>query len=376
MKKLTTLSIGLSLVASTLLATPNIELNPVIEEIVSGKRIVINATIEDDVGFDVARTYFKSVDGANYSFVPMNCEETACSATLPATSQATKSIDYLVLVKNKENVVYKTQTFSAVTLEEGSSTPSYQMDPTDEAIQVKTELTKAPEMVEGFSDNVAMDTVDSTLRFGAVAGITSVGSSAATGGAAAATSATGATAGGTVAATSAATISTAAIVGGTVAVVAGGAAVAVNNAADDSSSNDGHEEVVTQPEPTPEPVVTQPEPTPEPVVTPEPDTSASLVSNQVLVIYYNIASTYANQLSSAVASFPNYYIENINTSTSCSSLGYTASGAPQTTYVEGYGEVTVAGYTTTDGKVCAEADYGALGELSGSSSVAWSYNYN
>lgn len=238
MKKLTGLTLGLSIVASTLLAgiEANIELDPIIEEMVSGKRILVNATIEDNAGLDVVRTYFKSADGANYSFVPMNCESNACSATLPAPSAATKSMDYLVLVKNADNVVYKTQTFNAVTLPTGAATPDYQIDPSSEAIQVKTELTKAPAMVEGFSDNVAMDTVDSSLRFGAVAGITSVGSSAAAGGAAAASTATGATAGGTVAATSAAAMTTTAIVGTTVAVVAGGAAVA--SASDSGSSSE------------------------------------------------------------------------------------------------------------------------------------------
>lgn len=52
MKTLTNITIGLSLVASSLIADvgANIELDPIIEEIVSGKRIVVNATIEDKAG--------------------------------------------------------------------------------------------------------------------------------------------------------------------------------------------------------------------------------------------------------------------------------------------------------------------------------------
>lgn len=226
-----------SLAASTLLAdvNANIELDPIIEEIVAGKRIMINANVEDEAGVDVVRTYFKSSDVANYSFVPMSCEKTECTSVLPAVSAGTKGIDYLILVKNSANVVYKTQTFSAATLEDNSKTPAYQNVSSDGTIQVKTELAKAPEMVEGFTDNIALDTVESTARYGIVAGLTTgSGTSAAT-----AASTTGTTSAGTIAASSAG-ISTAAVVAG-VAVVGGGAAAA-GGGGSSSSDGDSHDE--------------------------------------------------------------------------------------------------------------------------------------
>lgn len=211
----------LSIIGSSLIADIDIEFDPIIAEVAPGKRILVTATIEDKAGLNVVRTYFKATDAVNYSFVPMGCEETVCTSILPALSQETKGMDYLVLVKNGENKVYKTQTFNATTLAVSKEIPEYQNVVTEGTIQVKTELPKAPKMVEGFSDNITIDTVDSTLRFGAVAGVTSGGS------AAAAASATGTTSAGTIAA-GAAGISTTVAVAGAVA-VAGGAAVVGNS---------------------------------------------------------------------------------------------------------------------------------------------------
>jgi hypothetical protein len=235
MKKTVGLTIALSLITSSLLAGVNadIELDPIIEDMVSGKRIVVKANIDDKAGIDVARTYFKASDGANYSFIPMTCEETECSSTLPAPSAATKSIDYLVLVKNKENVVYKTQTFTATQLPKDSDVPAYQIDPTDEAVHVKTELAQAPDMVEGFGDNVTVDAVEDTARFGVVAGL--YGSSAES--VAAAGTATSTVSGGTVAASAVGIGTTTLVVGGVVATVAAGGAAAAA-VANSSSSND------------------------------------------------------------------------------------------------------------------------------------------
>jgi len=236
MKKIT--SFALSIVASTLLAgtQASIELDPIIDEVVPGKRIVVQAAIEDKAGIDVARTYFKATDSVNYSFVPMECEASACRAVLPAVSASTKSIDYLLLVKNANNEVYKTQTFSAVSLPVGTAMPSYQIEPTDSVIQVKTELAKAPEMVEGFSDNMAIDAVEDSARLGVVVGITQgVGSGA---GAAAGVSTTStAVSAGTVAATGAGIGTTAIVAGGVVAVAAGGAAAASSSGSSSSHSD-------------------------------------------------------------------------------------------------------------------------------------------
>ncbi len=221
MNKITKSVIGLSLITSSLLAGDVIiELDPIIEEFVSSNRIIVKASILDKKGLDVVRTYFKAADAANYSFVSMNCVKSLCSATLPAPSVATKGLDYLVLVKNKANEVYKTQTFSASSIKLKGDMPKYQTAPTVENISVKTELAKAPKMVTGFSDSMTVDTIESTARYGLVAGLGSSGSAAAGAGVA-----TGTTSAGTVAASSVAAMSTTAIVATSVA-VAGGAAAA------------------------------------------------------------------------------------------------------------------------------------------------------
>ena len=225
----------ISIMAASVLAdvNTNIKLDPIIDEVVSGKRILINAKIKDKAGIDIVRTYFKSSDVANYSFIKMNCKDINCAGTLPAPSASTKAIDYLILVKNSDDIVYKTQTFNAKLLPKDSKTPKYQMKPSMKAINVKTELAQAPEMVEGFTDNIVLDTAESTVRYGAVAGLFS-GSGA--GGAGAAATATGTTSAGTVAASGAISTTTM-VVGGVVAAGAVGAAAGGGGGGGSSSSS-------------------------------------------------------------------------------------------------------------------------------------------
>jgi hypothetical protein len=239
MKRALGLLTTLSLAASSVLADVNtkIELDPVIEDFVAGKRIQVNASIEDKARVDVARTYFKSADASNFSFVNMSCNNGVCSGTLPAPSSAMKSMDYLVLVKNGENKVYKTQTFSASSLPAGAETPKYQSAPSQGAVQVKTELPEAPKTVEGFDDNIKMDVAEASSRYGAVAGVGFYSQSTIL----AASSATGTTSAGTVAATSAGTIagfSTTTLAVGTAVVVGAAAAGGSSSVTDIVEQND------------------------------------------------------------------------------------------------------------------------------------------
>ncbi len=228
---------SLSVITSSLIAGDiSVELNPVMEEFVSGKRIIVNAIIEDEVKLDVVRTYFKSADAQYYSFVAMDCDLGSCTGTLPAPSATTSAIDYLVLVKNSEDKVYKTQTFTAESLPSGSEIPKYQVDPASDIIQVKTELAKAPKVVTGFTDNIALDTVESTVKYGAVVGLSSGGSTGASGAAVA----TGTSSAGTVAASSALAMSTTAIVATSVAVVGGAAAASGGGSSGGSLSSSSH----------------------------------------------------------------------------------------------------------------------------------------
>lgn len=240
-------------VASTFVyASPKIKIDPEIKYYVSGSRINVSAEITDPKGVSETRLYFKSSDEMNYMFVDMAKDGNKYTGTIPAPSKETKAIDYIVLVKNVENKVFKTQSFR-VADKNNKELPAWQTSENIGNVYVKTELAKAPEAIEGFSDSIVLDTVESTAKFGVVAGIISAdlaGSSSgavgagtlagsSTAGGAAAGSTTGiAVSGGTVAATTAG-VSTATLVGGTVAAVAvgGGAAVAGGSSSGGGSSD-------------------------------------------------------------------------------------------------------------------------------------------
>ncbi|MBN2895849.1 MAG: hypothetical protein JXK05_08190 [Campylobacterales bacterium] len=240
--------------AGILSAAPEIELDPVIENFVPENRIILKANIQDEKAPQLTRTYFKSSDVSDYVFVPMKCESSQCHSVLPATSKDTLSIDYLILVVDANKKVYKTQTFTAQASQE-NNLPSYQSADKSGTIDVKTELSKAPKAITGFTDSYVVDTIESAARFGVVAGIYShmqgMGSgtsTATTSGESAAVTATGATSGGTVAATAAGLGTTAWIVGGVVATgaVAGLAAGSGGGGGGgDSGSHSSAAEVIT-----------------------------------------------------------------------------------------------------------------------------------
>lgn len=200
------------------------------DEVTAGKRITIYAEVEDTQGVDLVRVYFKAADGAHYNFIPMAPGEkiekgmfekfkqlgsdfngTAYTATLPAPANGAKSIEYLLLVKNSENKVVKTQTYTVPVKD--SDDQQVQEAP----IKVYTEMAEAPTELTGFADNITFDIVESAGKFGVVAGLYST---LTTGG-------EGAVSSGTIAASTGGFTTTAAVVAGAAAVaVVGGAAVA------------------------------------------------------------------------------------------------------------------------------------------------------
>lgn len=233
MKKYQKVGIVLSLVTCSLLADPSIKVDPAIENFVPQNRIVLKAKVEDKSGVDVVRAYFKAGDVSTFAFVPMSCKKEICLATLPAPSKDTKTLDYAILVKNGENKVFKSQTFTATATKKGDKLPEYQSADKTNTLHVKTELANAPKAITGFSDNLTVDVVESAAKFGVVAGMYSASQAGTT--IAGASAASGATAAGTVVATTAG-ISTMAVVGGVVA-VAGGAAAAGGGGGGGSSSS-------------------------------------------------------------------------------------------------------------------------------------------
>ncbi len=190
-----------------------------IKYLVPGKRIVLNARVKDDAGVKIVRCYFRSHGEADFVFVPMSDPGSGVyTATLPAPGTLTPSIDYVFLVVNGQNQVVKTQTYTVtVSQKETDKTPAWQQAVSNGDIVVNTEISPAPAQLAGFSDSITIDVVESSARFGLVAGgLYAAGSSTAAG-------ATAATAAGSI--TASAGVSTAVIAGVGAAVIAGGVAV-------------------------------------------------------------------------------------------------------------------------------------------------------
>ena len=212
---------------------------------VPGKRIRVQAEVEDPAGVKLVRCYFKAVGQADYVFVPMTITEgNRWQGILPAPSEDTPAISYLILAANNKDQVVRTQAFQAerVPADKGALL-DYQQVASTGSIRVSTELAEAPAEVPGFTDSVTMDVVESSARFGFVAaGIYTATQIGAAGGATGAAAA--ATSGGTVAASTG--LSTGAMVGigaGAAAVVGGGIAVA-------AGGGGGDDPPAPEPEPT------------------------------------------------------------------------------------------------------------------------------
>lgn len=211
--------------------TPTIEIiHKPVETVQSGKRISLTTEVADPEGIKTVRVYFKTASSQNYNFVVLeqvenvkksvfeqfkrlgsNFEGLAFSGLLPATIKGTTSIDYLIVVQNNASVVVKSQIYN-ISITPGAESPKSNNDP----IQVYSELDTAPTEIDGFSDNITIDVVESTGKLGGTAmlyGALSGGSEGA------------AVAGGTVVATSGGFTATAVAVTAGV-VVAGGAVAA------------------------------------------------------------------------------------------------------------------------------------------------------
>ena len=221
---------------------------------VADQRIQVEAKVTDDQGVKLVRCYFKAAGEADLVFVPMTTAgKDQYSGILPAPSAATTQIEYLFLAVNQANQVVRSQNFTMYK-DANKKTPAWQNIPKEGEIRVSIELDKAPTQLMGFSDNVTIDVVESSARFGVVAllyhavtdsdskeaaamsGETGASSTAVT----SAASATGATSAGVITA-GAAGWSTAAIVGVGIgaAAVAGGTAAAVSGG---GGGGGGHDE--------------------------------------------------------------------------------------------------------------------------------------
>ena len=136
----------------------------------SGERIDIAAGIAAETPgeaaeVELARLYFKAWNEANFLFVPMTRDGGAWIGTLPAPAAGVEAVEYLILAKRRPEGVYKTETFR-IEVSDGDRVADYA-----DRIDVYSELESAPETVAGFTDNIALDVVESAARYGAVAGL-------------------------------------------------------------------------------------------------------------------------------------------------------------------------------------------------------------
>ena len=223
--------------------TPSVKMNfKPLKYFVPEKRIKLLFQAKDDSGVQLVRCYFRAQEQADFVFIAMGplASPNYFEGILPAPSSDTDAIEYLFLVVNGNNEIFKTQRYKVNRKKDETEAPSWQEVSMEGDINVSTELAKAPETVPGFSDSIVADVVESSARFGAAAGgiyaASQVTAAGGTSGAAAS-----ATSGGTVSAS--AGMSTAAIAGigvaaGAVA-VGGAAAIASSDDNDDTSSGGG-----------------------------------------------------------------------------------------------------------------------------------------
>lgn len=167
-------------------ATPATEIiHKPIESAISGKRIAVYAEVDDPKGIDIVRIYFKSIDAADYSFIPLNAVERekkglfeafkslnanfngqGYAGILPAPAKGVKSFEYLILIKNGNNTTVKSQVYNVI-VEESDDETAVGKEP----IQVYSESSQVPSEISGFKDNIVIDTVESGGKTGAVVGL-------------------------------------------------------------------------------------------------------------------------------------------------------------------------------------------------------------
>ena len=197
-----------------------------VKEATAGQRIPLEAKVVDEAGVEIVRAYFKAVEAAEFNFVVLTSSENdTYRGTLPAPANGVGAIDYLILVKNANNQVVKTQTYRITVADSDNAAAAVAKN---DQITVYTELQEAPTEITGFSDNIAVDIVESGAKLGVVVGLYST---ATAGG-----STSGAVAGGTVTASTSG-VSTTAIVVGAVAGAAGAAAVAASSLSSSGGGN-------------------------------------------------------------------------------------------------------------------------------------------
>ena len=240
-------SLSFPVITAEALQEPDIRIkHKPIPYFIPGKRIQLEAKISDPAGVHLARCYFRAAEVADYVFVTMTAKTSEhYQGILPAPSQNTTALEYLFLVVNEDNQVVKTQVFR-VEAEDDDDPPAWQELGSEGQINVGAEVAPSgPQQLAGFSDSIAMDLVESSARFGIVAGLYTATQVSASGGATG--SAAAATNAGTVSASTGLSAGAMIGIGVGVAVVAGGAAVAAGSSGGDDGGGGGSSPSTTAP---------------------------------------------------------------------------------------------------------------------------------
>lgn len=138
---------------------------------VGGHRIQVDAKVSDEAGVSLVRCYFRTEEEAKFVFVAMSeVGEGHYRGILPAPSEHTERIIYLLLAVNSNENIVKTQEF-LLKKDREKEIPEWQQTSSKGNIRVNTELAQFTESPKGFSDSIIMDLTESSARFGVFVGL-------------------------------------------------------------------------------------------------------------------------------------------------------------------------------------------------------------
>lgn len=133
----------------------------------AGIPVAVTATVEDSAGIEVVRVYFKSTVGTIYYYVPLaQTKGNAYSGMIPAPAADAGAIEYLILVKNKKNVVVKSQQYQTTVSEKPGKPKGKQ-----KTINVYSESPYASKHIIGFTDGYDFQVAEPSEKYGVVAGL-------------------------------------------------------------------------------------------------------------------------------------------------------------------------------------------------------------
>jgi len=120
-----------------------------------GFRIIINTSINDDIGIYEARLYFKHSLVQNYQvYLPMTCIGNRCSAELPLTDLNLIELNYVVVYQNSAGQVYKSNEYT-MQKRDLLELPSWQ-SLRKNSIKLYTDYAKPMKSIRGFRDKISI----------------------------------------------------------------------------------------------------------------------------------------------------------------------------------------------------------------------------